>query len=146
MTLESTQELDCPRCGHSQEVTIWRSVNVTLDPSLRALLEERRINAFRCDACGFAAYLGVPLLYHDMQRRFCVQFHPAEAIADDDFIARFEPAVPTSMKSFPDVPLEYLAQPHLVFDMDDLLHCVEFFERLLPVAGGDVGPGDARTL
>ena len=145
MTLESTQELDCPRCGRSQEVTIWRSVNATLDPSLRELLAERRINAFRCDECGFAAYLGVPLLYHDMQRRFCVQFHPPEAIADDDFIARFEPAVPTSMKTSRDLPAEYVTQAHLVFDMDDLLHCVEFFERLLPVPAGAEGLGDART-
>ena len=142
MTLDSTQDLDCPKCGHSQEVTIWQSVNATLDPSLRELLAERRINAFHCDECGFAAYLGVPLLYHDMRQRFCVQFYPAEAIADDDFIARFEPAVPTFMKSFADLPREYLTQPHMVFDMDDLLLCVEFFERLLPVPDGDVGLGD----
>ena len=46
------------------------------------------------------------------------------------------------MKSFADLPREYLTQPHMVFDMDDLLHCVEFFERLLPVPEGDVGLGD----
>ena len=92
------------RSGRSQEVTIWQSVNVTLDASLRELLAERRINA--------------------------VQFHPPEAIADDDFIARFEPSVPTFMKSFADFPLDYVTRPHLVFDMDDLLHCVEFFELL----------------
>ena len=135
MTLADTQQLDCPACGRSREVTIWQTVNVTLDPSLRDLLGERRINAFHCEECGFSAYLGVPLLYHDMQRRFCVQFYPAEAIADDDFIAMFEPALPPHMRSFAGLPMEYVTQPHLVFDMDDLLHCVEFFERLLPVAG-----------
>ena len=142
MTLQSTQQLDCPNCGNSQEVTIWQTVNVTLDPSLRELLAERRINAFHCGECGLAAYLGVPLLYHDMRRRFCVQFYPAEAIPDYYFIAMFEPALPTFMRSFADLPLEYVTQPHLVFDMDDLLHCVEFFERLLPVPAGDVGLRD----
>ena len=139
MTLQSTQQLDCPNCGNSQEVTIWQTVNVTLDPSLRELLAEQRINAFHCGACGLAAYLGVPLLYHDMRRRFCVQFYPAEAIADDDLIAMFEPALPSFMKSLGGASREYVTQPHLVFDMDDLLHCVEFFERLLPVPAGDVG-------
>ena len=38
MTLQSTQQLDCPNCGKSQEVTTWQTVNVTLDPSLRELL------------------------------------------------------------------------------------------------------------
>jgi hypothetical protein len=43
------------------------------------------------------------------------------------------------MKSFAGTPREYVTQPHLVFGMDDLLHCVEFCERLLPVIAGVSG-------
>ncbi len=33
----------------------------------------------------------------------------------------------------------YLARPHLVFDMDEMMHAVAFFERLLPVDDGSAG-------
>lgn len=97
----------------------------------------RRLSAFRCDACGPAAYLGVPLLCHDMLRRFSVHSYPAEALVGEESIAMFASALPTFMRSFADVPREYVTQPHLVWDMDERLHRVEFFERLLPIAASD---------
>lgn len=139
MTMEATEQLECPNCGNLQEVIIWRSVNVTLDPSLRDKLFERRINAFHCEKCEFASYLGAPLLYHDMRHRFCVQFYPPATIDDDEFIDTYAPEVPTYPKAFPGPDAGYVTRPHLVFDMDDMMHCITFFERLLPAAVEQAG-------
>ena len=132
MTMETTEQIECPECGNRQDVTVWRSINVSLDPSLRDKLFDRRINAFRCEKCEFAAYLGVPLMYHDMHRQFVVQFYPPDAIEDDQFVRMFEPSQPVTVKGPLAVDAGYLARPHLVFDMDEMARCVAFFERLLP--------------
>jgi hypothetical protein len=44
----------------------------------------------------------------------------------------FEPSQPVTVKGPLAVDAGYLARPHLVFDMDEMAHCVAFFERLLP--------------
>lgn len=132
MTLAASERLDCPSCGHEQEVTVWSTINVDLNPELRTMLFDGQINTAQCDECGCKASLGAPLLYHDMRRHFCVQFYPPQAIESDDFIGMFDPANPVTIKALSQQGAGYLAQPHLVFDMDEMVHCVEFFERLLP--------------
>ena len=134
MTLAASEKLECPNCGHEQDVTVWSTINAQVNPELRTMLFAGRINVAQCEECGFEASLGAPLLYHDMQRRFCVQFSPPQAIASDKFLAEFERSYPLTVKGMPD-EVGYLVHPHLVFAMDELLHCVEFFERLLPADG-----------
>ena len=79
-------------------------------------------------------FSGAPLLYHDMRRHFCVQFYPPQAIESDGFLGEFERSYPVTVKGMFE-ETGYLARPHLVFDMDDLVHRVEFLERLLPDDG-----------
>ncbi len=134
MTLAASEKLDCPNCGHEQEVTVWSTIIAQLNPELRTMLFDGQINTAECEECGCKAPLGAPLLYHDMRRDFCVQFYPPQAIGSDEFLGAFEPSYPVTLKGMPE-DAGYLARPHLVFDMDDLVHCVEFFERLLPDDG-----------
>jgi hypothetical protein len=75
-------------------------------------------------------------MYHDMGRQFVVQFYPPDAIEDDQFMRMFEPSQPVTVKGPLADEAGYLARPHLVFDMDEMAHCVAFFERLLPAAAG----------
>ena len=131
MTQAASEQVECPACGREQEVTVWSSINVELDPELRTRLFDGQINRFRCAQCGFEAFLGAPLLYHDMKRGFCVQFYPPEAVESDELVDMFERSYPVTLKGLTE-EYGYLMRPHLVFDMDDLAHCVAFFERLLP--------------
>jgi len=41
MSIANEVEVTCPSCGHKQEMTVWSSVNVTIDEELR----ERLFNA-----------------------------------------------------------------------------------------------------
>ena len=72
-----------------------------------------------------------------------MQFYPPQAIDDSKFLRRFERSYPPTVKLPKDLPEEagYLAHPHVVFDMDDLVHCIRFFEKLLPPKRGE-GIGD----
>jgi DNA-directed RNA polymerase subunit RPC12/RpoP len=143
MTLESTAQVDCPACGRKVEVKVRSTINVPLNPELRTMLLDGKINVGRCSACGAAGPLGAPLLYHDMERGFCVQFYPPQAIDDSKFLRRFERSYPLTFKLPKDLPVDagYLAHPHVVFDMDDLVCCIRFFEKLLPTKRGE-GIGD----
>jgi hypothetical protein len=131
MSMEASETVSCPECNEEQEVTIWRSINVTLDPELREKLFNAEINHFICKECGHGAFIEVPLLYNDMDRGFCIQYYPPEAIDDPDFIATFESSYPAQIKNMPGDMNTYLSEPHLVFEMRDLLYCVLFHEKLL---------------
>ncbi len=48
MSMESSESIKCPKCGADQEVIVWSSLNVDLDPELRARLFNGEINMFEC--------------------------------------------------------------------------------------------------
>ena len=127
MTKVAEHELTCPECGTQQQVHVWDSINVGLDPSLRRQLFDAEINMFRCDSCGHEAFLDVPLLYHDMPRRFCAQYLPPELLDDPSSFGEY------TAEGKVDVGLSitgYLAEPHVVFEMDEMIRYIRFRELL----------------
>jgi hypothetical protein len=109
-------------------------MNVTQDPEAKELLLAGAVNVFQCPKCRYESLLDIDFLYHDMERKFCVQYYPYERLGDDGFLANFtndaEPAiaVPEGMQVKPG--MEYLAHPHIVFDMGELVRYVAFRDRL----------------
>jgi hypothetical protein len=71
--------VDCPKCTAKIPVTIWTSINVTLNPELKSKVLEKRINIFSCSPCEYAAPIGVDLLYHDMSQKFMVWLKDPDA-------------------------------------------------------------------
>lgn len=63
--------LDCPNCRETQDVQVWASVNVTVDPQLKEPLFDRTLNSISC-VCGHTTEVAHDLLYHDMDLRFQV--------------------------------------------------------------------------
>jgi len=129
MSIERRESIKCPNCGADQEVTVWGSLNVDLDPELRVRLFNGEINMFECSQCQKKAFLDVPLMYHDMTREFTVMYYPAQSLDDPEFIGLFEPSNPPKMKNLP-MHTGYIGQPHIVFDMNDFLNCIVFHERI----------------
>ncbi len=76
MTIERMEEIDCPKCGKKQTETIRDTINVTLNPELKEKLFQGEINKFRCKVCGNEAFISLPLFYHDMDKKYCVQYYP----------------------------------------------------------------------
>jgi hypothetical protein len=123
----------CPDCQHRQEVTVWKTLDVTLDPGLRDRLFKGEINGFTCRKCGMAGRIKSSLLYHDMARQFCVQYYPSEVIDKDDFLTNFTPDGNVIVKGIPSNGDSYQLNPHVVFDLRELVRYVRFRERLCEV-------------
>ena len=140
MSLRDSVTARCPKCGEEQEIQVWRSLNIGLDPEGRRQLLAGRVNVYDCGNCGTESLIDVDFLYHDSELELAVQYYPFERLSDDGFLANFTLAGEFSME-LPggDAVREraaYLLRPHIVFDMGELVRYVAFRERLFEVATG----------
>ena len=131
MSKASEVEVECPECQHTQTVTFWDSLNASLDPTLREKLLKAEINQFKCIKCECTAHLTGPLLYHDMTRKFCIQYIPPADLDDPDMLNRYT----VDGKIAIDLPHEkmgvgYMSEPHVCFDMNEMIRYVLFREKL----------------
>lgn len=134
--MEDQTEVTCPQCNTNAVVKFWQTVNVSLDASLRDTLLEGKLNVVRCEHCGFTGALNCPLLYHDMTKRFCVQYYPSDILKDPaEHLTVFrgitrdgELQIPPAFSGHQHV--EYLSKPHIVFDMNEMVRYVVFRELL----------------
>jgi hypothetical protein len=135
MTKFSEAKIKCPACEQEQSVTIWDSINVTLDPSLREMLFSAEINVFACENCGEEAFIPAQLLYHDMDRQFCVQYCPFDHVNEEQFLEMFDGQGQFNPSGMTDMLAEpfkdgYLMNLHIVFDMLEMLRYIQFRENL----------------
>jgi len=138
MNLEETAEIECPDCGNMQEVVLRRAVNASLEPEGREALLDATINRFICAECHFEAQLPIPLFYHDMDLQFCAHYFPFEAIDDAEALANFNADGSMDIQAPEGMPfLGYVADPHVVFSMEELVRYVAFRERLAALYDGN---------
>jgi hypothetical protein len=135
MSTHEVIDFECPECKTKSRVTVWRSLNATQDPEARKQLLEGKLNFFACANCAQKGYLLTSFLYHDMERKFLVQFHPYPAVNDPEFLEQFEPSGrvkldPTKLAEKPGRRLDYFSDIRLVFDMAELIRYIVFRERL----------------
>lgn len=77
----------CPKCGVKNNKDLYESINVTVDDSLRLDVLNGKIFEYRCDGCGLKATMYYPFLYHDMKKRFMIQFDPNNSYDENMFKA-----------------------------------------------------------
>lgn len=139
MSINREEEIACPKCGQAQTVTLWESIDADPDAEARAALFEARVNRYDCPACDFDALVPVPLLYHDRRRQFVVQFFPFGLLDEQEFVERFDAegrdrrvaeAFQRALSAKKIPPGAEPAEPHLVFDMAELVRYVLFRERV----------------
>ena len=82
MSKERNEIFTCEKCGKEFEVTLYDSINVTLDPDLRNKFLTRELYLFKCPFCGKEHYSVYPVLYHDMEKQFMVITGPLSQIYD----------------------------------------------------------------
>ena len=139
MSMKHEEEISCPRCAGKQTITLWETIDADPDPEARTALFDAQVNRFDCPGCDFDALVPVPLLYHDRGRQFVVQYFPFGLLDEQDFVGRFsadgrdlqvaeafQKAV--AAKKIP--PGAEPAEPHVVFDMLELVRYVLFRERV----------------
>jgi hypothetical protein len=150
MSIKREEEIACPKCGAARTVTIWESIDADPDPEARAALFEAQVNRFDCPACDFDALVPVPLLYHDRRRQFVAQYFPFGLLDEKEFVARFtadgrdrqvEEAFRKAVAAKKIPPGAEPAEPHLVFDMAELVRYILFRERIFDAcAAGSPAP------
>lgn len=138
MSSVSTIEIDCPGCAEKQDVTVWYSLNTSLDPEAKHLLLAGKINVFHCRKCALESFIPVEFLYHDMDKLFCVQYIPPTQLNNDEFLKRF--TLEGELAIGPDMPQEFrerlnqdahhILRPHITFSMDELIRYVIFRSKL----------------
>jgi predicted RNA-binding Zn-ribbon protein involved in translation (DUF1610 family) len=130
MTMPRRIDVPCPKCGHVENVITYLTINTAANPGLRQGLFNDEVNLFRCSKCGLEEIVLARLLYHDPTLRFCVQFYPWGSV-DEDLVNSFERQWPPTPRLPSMAPAEYLAQPHVVFDWEEMLRSIVFFEAVL---------------
>lgn len=89
MSQSESTTITCPGCKHEQQFTIWHSVNVNLDPTLKEKVLDRSLTTFECENCGYTTTIEQNLLYHDMERRLMILRRPMqdepEELAEESF-------------------------------------------------------------
>lgn len=78
MSKERTESFTCPICGHQGEFTLWESVNVDLDESLREKVLSGELFDWGCPSCGQRIHIKYGTLYHDMKHQFMIFYDPSE--------------------------------------------------------------------
>ena len=78
MSKERTENFTCPVCGHQGEFTLWESVNVDLDESLREKVLTGELFDWVCPSCGQRIHIKYGTLYHDMKHQFMIFYDPSE--------------------------------------------------------------------
>jgi hypothetical protein len=139
MSATETIDFTCPKCKEKSPVTLCKSINATQDPEARKALLEGKINQFVCPKCDNKGYLLISLLYHDMDRRFLVQYHPFPAVQSEEFLKDFDQSGRPKLKSAQltleiDRKLRYFNEMHIVFDMAEMMRYIIFRERLHDLA------------
>ena len=122
MSTSETIKVKCPRCGQEHEARVWKTLDVSAEPTIKEALFAWEINVFNCPGCDFRAQLPVSLLYTDPDKMFAVRYYPMDALGDEGFYAGFR------HDGEPVEPEPSAIKPHVVFDMAEMMRYIVFRE------------------
>ena len=134
MTIKEEQVMGCPACGHKQIAEFYQAINVKLNPELKERLFKGELNMFVCEECGKKAVVDLVFLYHDMDKRFCVQYCPvALVVQQSDKLSEMYTvdgrlSVPANIQ-LPETA-QYMYEPHIVLSLDEMIRYVQFRDAL----------------
>ncbi|MEO8614400.1 MAG: CpXC domain-containing protein [Luteolibacter sp.] len=132
MSIKHTQEITCPECEAVQPATIWTTVNVTLEPEMRDVTMDRRLNVFCCEKCGQMASLDVSVMYHDMTRNYAIQYINLKDMKSENYYKNIRHDGTLALPSLVNEMVkkagggDYLFRPHIVFSMNEMICYIVF--------------------
>lgn len=143
MTIKEEQIMGCPDCGHRQTAEFYQSISVKEDPGLKEKLLSGMLNIFVCEECGKKSMIDLVFLYHDMDKRFCVQYCPYDhvlqqnKILSDMYTVEGKLRIPENIQ-LPEIT-RYMYEPHIVLSLDEMIRYVRFRDMLFDkMAVGEV--------
>lgn len=78
MSLNSKQNVRCPKCSQLSEITVWNSITVQDSGDLKQDLLKGKVNMFLCPSCSYSALMPTPMLYRDDDKRLLMSFSPCD--------------------------------------------------------------------
>jgi hypothetical protein len=78
MTDAIQRDVRCPGCNAEAPFTLYRSLNVTLNPTEKQSLVAGELFRFKCPKCGAATQVVYPMLYHDMGQKLMIWMIPED--------------------------------------------------------------------
>jgi hypothetical protein len=139
MTIKREIEIDCPNCGVSNLILVWKTINAQVSPEAKTALLRGEINVFRCQLCERTFNVEASLLYNDMENRFMVWYFPfAQVMNGEIFNAITQDGQIKGVEYSPDDP-DYACSIHYVFDMNELVRYIKFRDVLAEKMGRTPG-------
>ena len=83
MSLPSTVSVTCPKCGQDGQMTVWSSVNISLDPEMKEKILDQSLFRYTCNQCQHVSPVFFQCLYHDMETRTMVWMVEPDANTDE---------------------------------------------------------------
>ena len=78
MSKTSNIKITCPACNLRQDFVTWDTVNVLLNPEMKAKVLDKSVFNLTCVNCHTSALVQYPLLYHDQQKKYMIWLIPSE--------------------------------------------------------------------
>lgn len=72
MTIRNSSNITCQKCGTVKRFPIYDSINVTVNPEMKAKVLTGELFRFVCDNCAYSSLIAYPFLYHDMSNKFMI--------------------------------------------------------------------------
>ena len=72
----------CAKCGQQNKVTVYRSINISENPELKAKVKDGSLFLWECPHCGQVNLARYETLYHDPQAKLMVWFLPEGEISE----------------------------------------------------------------
>ncbi|AMP20683.1 hypothetical protein AZF37_05370 [endosymbiont 'TC1' of Trimyema compressum] len=124
MIQQIREKMNCPQCGTEREVILWEKVNVKMNPDLKEKLFDGTLNMLKCKDCGYGARIYIPLIYHDMDKKFFIHFAPDYPVGEEKTL--IENLDKETATLFDD---SYNNRLRVVFDYKSLLEKIRIFDE-----------------
>jgi len=76
MSMEKQVSVNCPNCKTKISLTMWETLNASLNPEVAERLIQGGFFNVTCSRCHFVTQVVYPLLYHDTDNNTMVQYVP----------------------------------------------------------------------
>ena len=126
MAQKKEYDLKCPRCGESQEVDLYESVNVKEEPGVKDQIMTNQLNKVFCASCEFHFRVDKPLLYNDPALGRMIYWIPALKANVEEGRNHIGEALTELNAAIPDDV--HLPDVHLVASRTELVERIFLFE------------------
>lgn len=87
MSITLKKSARCCKCGNEDEITVFRSINVSENPELKEKVKDGSLFVWQCPDCGTVNLARYETLYHDPAERLMIWLKPEGDISESEMQA-----------------------------------------------------------